>query len=169
MLRTFSVIATLCMLAICSSGKPVAAEPPTSLVPVDVLISIEQSDASSSRMLVSARDSTEYNTLKLILAALPAVDNKRTFLTVISGDESLSAPRTTGDKQIGIKVSSDTIEVFVTDGMPYAVTSRVCEALSARGPFTNVVLKSTHGLAKQFTIELEATHGRTSGKDPFGE
>ncbi len=168
MLRNVSVIAIWLALAICASLKVVYAESPSSLRPVDVSISVEATNASGSKMLVYAKDAVDFKTLKAIIDTLPAVDESNTFLTVVGKDEPLYAPRTTGDRQIGINLSSDPVEVFVTDGMPYAVTIRVCEALSATGTFKGVVLKSTHDIAKQFSKEQKAKHARLPGKDPFG-
>ena len=168
MTRCFLLLTMLSISATLSSNQQVRAESPTSLRPVDIFVSVDTSDLAEATVLITARDATEFKTVKAIIGALPEVDESRVSLRVIPKDKPLFAPRTTGDRQIGINLSHEPIEVFVTDGMPYAVTSRLSEALSKSQPSKRVVVKSTHGLAKRFQQEQAAKHGAASTNDPFG-
>lgn len=166
LLSVFSVLTAL------SNIQQVHAESPSGLPPVDVSVSIvmadDMTDLAEAKVLITAKDATEFKTVQAIVGALPQIDESRVFLTVVPKDKPLFAPRTTGDRQIGINLSIDPIEVFVTDGMPYAITSRLSEALSKSLPSKRVVVKSTHDLAKGFQQKQSAKFGAASHKNPFG-
>ena len=162
LLTMFSVSAAI------SSTPQVRAESPSSLRPVDVFVSVDMSDLAEANVRITAKDATEFKTVQAIVGALPQIDESRVFLAVVPKDKPLYAPRTTGDWHIGISLSHDPIEIFVTDGMPYAVTSRLSEALSKSEPSRRVVVKSTHDLAERFKQEQSAKYSAASGSDPFG-
>ena len=169
MSRCFLVLTMFFVSAVLAcSHQQVRAESPSTLPPVDIFVSLDKSDLAEAKVLIMAKDSTEFKTVQAMVSAMHQIDESRVSLTVVPKNKPLFAPRTTGDRHIGINLSVDPIEVFVTDNMPYAVTSRLYEALSKSQPSKPVVVKSTHDLAKRFQQEQAAKPGTVSGRDPFG-
>ncbi|KAA5541921.1 hypothetical protein FYK55_17140 [Roseiconus nitratireducens] len=140
------------------------AESPSPVPSVDIFVSVDRSDLAEAKMLIMAKDGTAFETLQALVNAIPQIDESRVSLTVVPASKQLLAPTANGNRHLGIRLSVEPIEAFVTDNMPYAVTSGLYQTLTNSNSSKPVVVKSTQGFAKRLQEEQDTN----AGGDPFG-
>lgn len=113
-----------------------------------------------SHAVIWVADGTNFSDLAVVADAATKVGMTKITLSVEPRGSEPVPSHVSGDQHVGIKLSSDHVELFVSSGVPYEFIQTLSTNLRQLPNVSEVKLRST-------STKHDATKG-TVGSDPFG-